>query len=94
MQYTASSFADGLVSGMPWVLWPKVHWQKLTALFPGPSRFESHIPDPVLDRVGVSLVDRAAHQFERLRFFQSGHLPVYLLYVMLTLFILLLWNAV
>ena len=78
---------------MPWALWPMVHWHRLTALFPPPSRFESHIPDPVLDRVGAPLVDLLAARFERLRFFQSGHLPVYLLYVILTLFFLLLLTA-
>jgi len=94
MQYTASSFADSLVSAMPWALWPQVRWRKLTTLFPWPTRYESHLPDPVLDGVGIPLLERLAHRLERLRFFQAGHLPIYLLYVMVTLFLLLLWTAV
>jgi len=93
MQYTASSFSDGLVTGMHWALWPKVHWRRLTTIFPFPTRFASHLPDPVLDRAGIPLAGLASRWLERLRFFQGGHLPVYLLYVMLTLILLLLWTA-
>jgi hydrogenase-4 component B len=94
IQYTASSFADGLVSGLKWVLWPTVRWRRITALFPPSRRFETHLPDPVLDRAGGPALDRLARQLERLRFLQGGHLPIYLLYVMLTLLLLLLGTAV
>ena len=60
MQYTASSFADGLVSGMRFVLWPQVHFRRIAAFFPAPRRFHSHVPDPVLDRAGAPGLDLAA----------------------------------
>jgi len=91
MQYTASSFADGLVRGLRWVLRPVVHLPKVSGWFPRPTRYESHVPDPVLDRAaapGLRLTVRGA---ALLRVAQGGALPVYLLYVLLTLLVLLVW---
>ncbi len=91
MQYTASSFADGLVRGLRWALRPVVHLPKVSGWFPRPTRYESHVPDPVLDRAaapGLRLTVRGA---ALLRVAQGGALPVYLLYVLLTLLVLLVW---
>jgi len=91
MQYSASSFADGLVSGMRFVLWPSVHFRRITAFFPKPRHFHSHVPDPVLDRAGIPGLDLLARGFTLLRILQSGQLPLYLLYVLITLLTLLIW---
>jgi hydrogenase-4 component B len=91
MQYSASSFADGLVSGMKALLWPQLHFRRITAFFPTPRRFHSHVPDPVLDRVGTPGLELAARGFGLLRVLQSGQLPLYLLYVFITLLTLLIW---
>lgn len=94
MQYTASSLADGLVSGMKLVLLPITRWRRILAIFPTPRRFHSHLPDPVLDRVaspGMNLLSRFLILF---RILQRGYLGVYLLYVMLTLIFLLVWMVV
>ena len=91
MQYTASSFADGLVGGMRWVLWPKVHGGNVTGSFPVDQPFESHVPDPVLDRLADPVFRSLSAGATLLRFFQGGQLHVYLLYVLLTLLTLLLW---
>jgi hydrogenase-4 component B len=93
-QYTASSFADGLVSGMRIALWPHVHMPRLKGLFPVPGRFQSHVPDPVLDRLAAPTLGLAARGVTLLRFLQSGQLQVYLLYILLTLFALLAWMVV
>ena len=91
MQYSASSFADGLVSGMKFMLWPRVHLRRIAALFPKAGRFHSQVPDPVLDRLGEPGLDLAARGLAVMRILQSGQLPLYLLYVLLTLLTLLIW---
>ncbi len=91
MQYSASSFADGLVSGLRFVLWPQFHFRRIAAFFPTARRFHSHVPDPVLDRVGAPGLDLVARGFTLLRVLQSGQLPLYLLYILITLLTLLIW---
>ncbi len=94
MQYTASSFADGLVQGMNWVLWTKVQSGRVRGFFPFPRRFESHLPDPVLDRVADPGLRGTAFLLSGLRFLQAGHMSIYLMYVLLTLLTLLVWMVV
>ena len=91
MQYSASSFADGLVSGMKVLLWPQFHYRRIAAFFPTPRRFHSHVPDPVLDRAGAPGLELAARGLALLRILQSGQLPLYLLYIFITLLTLLIW---
>jgi hydrogenase-4 component B len=94
MQVTASSFADGPVSAFRWALWPFEHRPRVRGLFPAPTRYDSHVADPVLDRAlapGLGLTTRA---LSFLRVVQSGQLPVYLLYVLLALMSLLVWMVV
>ena len=94
MQYTASSFADGLVQGMSWVLWPKAAGGRVRGYFPFPRRFQSHLPDPVLDRVAEPGLKGTAFLLSTLRFLQAGHMSIYLLYILLTLLTLLVWMVV
>jgi hydrogenase-4 component B len=91
MQYTASSFANGLVGGMRWILWPRNQGGKVAGSFPPASSFESHVPDPVLDRLADPTFRFLAVGASLLRVVQGGQLQVYLLYVLLTLLTLLLW---
>jgi formate hydrogenlyase subunit 3/multisubunit Na+/H+ antiporter MnhD subunit len=91
VQYTASSFGDGLVSSLSWVLLPRYHWPRVRGLFPQPQRYRSTLPDPVLDRLAAPGLAMTARALGFLRFFQSGHLHLYLLYILLTLVALLLW---
>jgi hydrogenase-4 component B len=91
IQYTASSFADGLVGALRFVLWPREHRVRLRALFPPSRGYHSHVPDPVLDRFAAPGLGLAARGLGLLRVFQSGQLPLYLLYVLITLVALLLW---
>jgi hydrogenase-4 component B len=91
MQYTASSLAGGLVGGMSWMLWPMARGGRVHGDFPFGSRYQSHVPDPVLDRVIVPGFRGIAHVLSFFRFLQSGHLSVYLLYILLTLLTLLIW---
>ena len=91
MQYTASSLADGLVGGLRWALWPSSHGGEVAGNFPADQPFESHVADPVLDRAADPVFRGLATGASWLRFFQGGHLQLYLLYVLLTLLTLLLW---
>lgn len=94
MQYTASSFADGLVQGMSWVLWPKIQGGRVRGFFPLSRRFQSHLLDPVLDRIADPGLRGSAFLLSGLRFLQAGHLSIYLMYVLLTLLALLVWMVV
>jgi len=91
MEYTASSFADGLVRGLRWALWPVVHRPRVSGWFPRLTRYESHVPDPVLDRAAAPSLRLTVKGAALLRVAQGGALPVYLLYVLLTLLVLLVW---
>jgi hydrogenase-4 component B len=91
IQYTASSFADGLVHAMRYVLWPQVRWRRVMGLFPSPRAYHSHVPDPVLDRVAEPGLGLAARGVAVFHVFQSGQLPLYLLYILATLVALLVW---
>lgn len=91
MQYTASSLADGLVRGLRWALRPEAHLPRVAGWFPRPARYESHVPDPALDRAAAPALQLVARGAGFLRVAQGGALPVYLLYVLLTLLALLVW---
>ena len=91
MQYTSSSFGDGLISGLSWVLWPRVHLRRITAFFPSGRSFTSHVPDLVLDRLGTPALALAARGAVLMRFLQGGQLSLYLFYVLITLLALLIW---
>jgi hydrogenase-4 component B len=91
IQYTASSFADGLVGSLRLVLWPRERRPRLRGLFPAHRGYRSQVPDPVLDRLAEPALGLAARGAAALRFFQSGQLPLYLLYMLVTLVVLFLW---
>jgi hydrogenase-4 component B len=91
IQYTASSFADGLVGALRFALWPREHRVRLRALFPATRAYHSHVPDPVLDRLAAPGLGLAARGLGLLRVFQGGQLALYLLYVLITLVALFLW---
>jgi hydrogenase-4 component B len=90
MQYTASSFADGLVRAFRFGLWSERHGGRVVGLFPGKAQFSSHTPDLVLERTLNPAFSRMAGLFLRLRrLIQNGVAAFYLLYIALTLVVLL-----
>lgn len=92
MQYTASSFASMIVGMLSWALRPDTKAPVLRAPFPKSARFDSHVPDGVLDRAVFPVAGLVARAFTRLRFIQRGNVHLYLLYVVATLLILLVWR--
>jgi hydrogenase-4 component B len=93
IQYTASSFADGLTGSLAFLLRPQVRWMRVKGLFPSQRSYHSHVPDPVLDRCLEPGLRLGARALGFLRFFQGGQLPLYLLYILATLVALLVWKV-
>lgn len=90
MQYTASSFADFLVQLFKFGLWSERHGGKVNGLFPALTKFSSHTPDAVLDRLLCPLFMGSAWLCRRLRtIVQNGEIALYLLYFVLTIIALL-----
>jgi len=92
MQYTSSSFAQWVVGFFSWVVRPGIHSPSRQPNFPGETRFGSHVPDPVLDRLirpGYRLGARVTSSF---RILQAGNIHAYLFYIVAFLIVLLLWK--
>ncbi len=85
MQYTASSFAQMLVGLFAWVLRPKIHRPGWLALFPKSERFESHVPDAVLDEVVRPTFRYGEKLLLWFRVLQQGSIQTYVLYIFLGL---------
>jgi hypothetical protein len=93
MQYTSSSIARWFVELFAWALRPVVHAPQRFPLFPTAAAFESHVPDPVLDRAILPAVARGARLLELAHRIQQGRIQLYLLYLGATLLLLLAWAA-
>jgi formate hydrogenlyase subunit 3/multisubunit Na+/H+ antiporter MnhD subunit len=91
MQYTASSFAELLVGLFSWALRPTNHHTPLSEVLPGPSHFESHVDDAVLEGVGRPVTRGVVEVLRRFHFFQPSRLNLYVLYVVATVIALMLW---
>ncbi len=89
MQYTASSFAQMLVSQFDGILKPKEHRPELKGLFPTSNHFESHIDDSILDRVLKPVIHRIQKGVYQFRWFHQGLTQPYILYIIVTVLILL-----
>jgi hydrogenase-4 component B len=91
MQYTASSFADGLVGLLRWALWPEAELPRLARTpFPGPAHLHTELPDPVLDRLTLPAARRLSRVSLWFRWVQRGRTHAYVLYILLALVLALL----
>ncbi len=89
IQYTASSFAQMIVTIFGWVLRPHMHWPRISRLFPRPTAMHSHVDDLVLDRAFIPTgrsIERWSGWFRR---FQQGITQHYLLYILITVVVML-----
>ena len=94
IQYTASSFAGTLVGLFRWAIFPEEHRPHVDGPFPAAGeRFESHAPDPVLDRLLVPGFSRGRSLLGLARVIQAGRIQMYLLYIVVTLVVLLAWSS-
>lgn len=92
MQYTASSFAQMLTGMFRSVLAPRIHEPEIRSAFAEPSRFETHQDEPVLDRKLIPAAHFIKQLFSRARPLQQGLTHQYLIYVVLTVIVLLIWT--
>jgi hydrogenase-4 component B len=90
MQYTASSFARGLVLMFAWALKPSREPSKLQGVFPSSQEFETEVEDGVLSRVIAPCSRLLAKLSQRVRRFQQGLTQQYVLYILIALAVLLL----
>ena len=89
MQYTASSFADMLVTLFAGILKPGIHSPNIRTRFPTVSRFASHVPEAVLEKIYLPVLQWANEKLAPLRKLQRGQLHLYILYMLFTLIALL-----
>jgi hypothetical protein len=92
IQYTASSFADSLLRLFAWAVRQRIWVQKLAEPFPQEAEFHSETPDVALDVALVPAIDATGRAFSWLRWIQRGSIHAYLLYILLTLIVLMLWR--
>lgn len=89
IQYTASSFAQIIVSLFRWVLRPRVKMPRIDGLFSTPAHMHTHVDDGILDRLLVP----AGTRFERwcfwFRRFQQGVVQHYVFYILIIVILLL-----
>jgi hydrogenase-4 component B len=89
MQYTASSFADMLVTFFAGVLRPERHVPHIIGSFPANPHFESHVPETVLERIYLPFFSWLYEKVLPIRRLQHGHLNFYILYTLITLVLLI-----
>jgi len=92
IQYTGASFAQMLTDSFRWVLRPTERRPRIQGLFPRVSVFRAKTPDLFLEGAVKPFLGFAAWAMSYLRILQAGHLPIYLLYVVLTLVALFAWT--
>jgi hydrogenase-4 component B len=93
MQYTASSFADGIVGMFGSVLRPRKKLPTLAEPFPGPSQFESHVPEVVLDLFVTPIFRWIGRLATWVRIIQPGSPHLYVTYILATLVVMLIiWH--
>jgi len=85
MQYGASSLAATLVDIFGAILRPERHEPATHKLFPEPARFESHVPEVVLDKGILPLFAAADRRLAFIRRLQNGQLNHYILYIFVAL---------
>ncbi len=90
MQYSASSFADMLVTLFAGILRPERHAPKIRGPFPAGPHFESHVPETVLERVYLPFLAWAYAKVLPIRNLQHGQINLYILYTFLTLVLLII----
>ena len=89
MQYTASSFAQMIVTMFEWVLRPRVHPPQVEGPFPPTTEMNSQVDDAVLDRAIMPFGRRMIGGFGWFHRFQQGLTQHYVLYILITVILML-----
>lgn len=89
IQYTASSFAQMIMTMFGWVLRPRMQRPQMKGLFPKEAHMHSHVDDLVLDRAITPTWRSAERLFNWFHRFQHGLAQHYVLYILITVVLLL-----
>ncbi len=92
IQYTGASFAHPVLRLFRSLALFKETIVRPGGFFPAQGSYHAEHPDPSARLIFLPLFGRAKRFFGRLMVVQHGRVHVYVLYVVLTLIILLLWN--
>jgi formate hydrogenlyase subunit 3/multisubunit Na+/H+ antiporter MnhD subunit len=92
MQYTASSFAQPLTDIFGLFLRTHRKGRRPEGLFPRDAEIETHTPDVFHEGLFRPAFLGAERLMERMKWLQHGRLQLYVLYIVLTLLVLLVWK--
>lgn len=95
MQYTPGSLSEWLTSRLlPSFLRPSIRRSGPEGLLPRQARMDVTTDEPVADRILLPLAARWGDRAMRLRWMQQGRLPVYLVYIFVTLLAGVAWVVI
>jgi hydrogenase-4 component B len=94
LQYTASSLGEMLAGLFRWAIRLKERRPCLRPTFPPSEHYESEPVEPLLDGCLIPLSRRWADRCSRLRILQRGNVQIYLVYILVTLVLLIVWAMV
>ncbi len=92
MQYTASSFAQPLADFFGHFLGQRKHFVPPNGYFPKESSLETETPDRCLDGFYVPAFRAGRAVLSKFLVLQQGRIQIYVLYLVLTLLVLLIWK--
>jgi hydrogenase-4 component B len=93
MQYTASSFAQPIVDLFRSLLGTRKHVSSPEIHFPDSAHLETETPDLGREGIYEPLFENAGGALRRILILQHGRLHVYVLGLVMTLLVLLLWQV-
>ncbi len=92
MQYTSSSFAQPLLDVFYPVVRPRKSLHPVEGYFPQKASFHSEVRDLFTDHLYRPVLALFEWSSFRLRWLQQGRVHLYLLYILITLVVLLVWR--
>lgn len=92
MQYTAASFAEPILAPFEAALHRQVAEEPVSGYFPRLASHELHPGDLAGERVIVPSVRRVIAALGRLRIVQHGRVQLYLVYILVTVVVVLVWQ--
>ncbi|HBA86203.1 MAG TPA: hydrogenase [Verrucomicrobia bacterium] len=94
MQYTSTSFGQMIVALFAWALWPQTKAPKIQAPLPSAGFFSTTVPDTLLDHFVLPFFRWTGRLLPRLRLLQQGRVQIYLLYIVVMVLLLLIWETI
>jgi hydrogenase-4 component B len=92
MQYTANSFAEPVLAPFSSAIHGELHRQGPSGYFPITGHYDAHLGDLAAERLLVPAVKYFLRALSRLEVLQQGRIQLYLVYVIVTLVALLIWQ--